>query len=79
MKIGREEVVAMVVAVESWVKRDHDAEWKMWTARMDHIAARVTKIPGVSARVTSDLGGRSNRSPRMTIRWDSKALGITGA
>jgi uncharacterized pyridoxal phosphate-dependent enzyme len=78
MKIGREEIAAMVVAVESWVKRDHDAEWKMWTARMDHIAARVTKIPGVSARVVSDLGGRSNRSPRMTIRWDSKALGITG-
>lgn len=79
MKIGREEIVAMVVAVESWVKRDHDAEWKMWTARMEHIAARVTKIPGVSARVSNDLGGRSNRSPRLSIRWDSKTLGITGA
>jgi uncharacterized pyridoxal phosphate-dependent enzyme len=79
MKIGREEVVAMVVAVESWVKRDHDAEWKMWTARLEHIAARVAKIPGIGARVSSDLGGRSNRSPRMTIRWDAKTLGITGA
>jgi uncharacterized pyridoxal phosphate-dependent enzyme len=79
MKIGREEIVGMVVAVESWVKRDHDAEWKQWTARMDYIAARVAKIPGVTARVNSETGGgRSNRSPRMTIRWDSKALGITG-
>lgn len=79
MKIGREEMVAMVVAIESWVKRDHDAEWKKWTARMEHVAARVTKVPGVSARVGSDLGGRSNRSPRLSIRWDSKTLGITGA
>src|SRR5262245_62519588 len=79
MKIGREEMVAMVVAIESWVKRDHDAEWKKWTANMEHIAARVTKIQGVSARVSNDLGGRSNRSPRLSIRWDSKALGITGA
>ena len=47
---------------------------------LDYIAARVAKIPGVTARVSSDLGGgRSNRSPRMTIRWDSKTLGITGA
>jgi seryl-tRNA(Sec) selenium transferase len=27
MKVGREEIVGMVVAVESWVKRDHAAEW----------------------------------------------------
>jgi L-seryl-tRNA(Ser) seleniumtransferase len=79
MKVGREEVVGMVVAIEQWVKRDHDAEWKKWTARMEHVATRVTKIPGVSARVGSDLGGRSNRSPRLSIRWDSKTLGITGS
>src|SRR5207253_1106382 len=28
MKVGREEMVGMVVAVENWVKRDHAAEWK---------------------------------------------------
>ncbi len=45
MKVGREEIVGMLVAVESWVKRDHEAEWKQWIARCEHIAARVSKWP----------------------------------
>ncbi len=79
MKVGREEVVGMLVAVESYVKRDHDAEWKQWVARCEHIAARVSKIPGVTAVVQKEPGGRSNRSPRLSIRWESAKLGITGA
>ena len=49
MKIGREEMIGMLVAVESWVTRDHAAEWKQWVARCEHIADRVAKIPGVTA------------------------------
>jgi L-seryl-tRNA(Ser) seleniumtransferase len=79
MKVGREEVIGMLAAVESWVKRDHDAEWKEWVGRCDTIANRVTKIPGVTAAVRREPGGRGNRSPRVAIQWDSKKLGITGA
>ena len=79
MKIGREEIVGMVVAVENYVKRDHDAEWKEWVGRCDHIANRLTKIPGVVANVRREPGGRGNRSPRVSIAWDSKKLNITGA
>jgi uncharacterized pyridoxal phosphate-dependent enzyme len=80
MKVGREEVVGMITAVESWVKRDHDGEWKAWVARGELIAGRVGKIPGVTATVRRDAGpGRGNRSPGVTIRWDSAKLGVTGA
>ena len=79
MKVGREEVIGMIAAVESWVKRDHDAEWKEWVGRCDTIANRVTKIPGVTASVRREPGGRGNRSPRVSIQWDSTKLGITGA
>ncbi|MGH9161056.1 MAG: aminotransferase class V-fold PLP-dependent enzyme, partial [Vicinamibacteraceae bacterium] len=79
MKVGREEIVGMLVAVESWVKRDHDAEWQGWIARAEHIASAVSNLPGVTALVRREPGGRSNRSPRVAIRWDSAALGITGA
>lgn len=78
MKIGREEVVGMLTAVESWVKRDHAAEWAQWVARCDYIAERATKIPGVTANVVRESAGRANRSPRVSLRWDSKTLGITG-
>ena len=30
MKVGKEEIMGMLAAVEAWVKRDHDAEWKQW-------------------------------------------------
>lgn len=80
MKVGREEMIGMLVAVESWVKRDHAAEWKQWVARCEYIADRVSKIPGVAASVQREPGATlSNRSPRVSIRWDSKQLGITGA
>jgi L-seryl-tRNA(Ser) seleniumtransferase len=79
MKVGREEVVGMMVAVESWVKRNHEAEWNEWVARGEHIANRVSKVAGVTATVRRDGGeGRSNRSPSVTVRWESKRLGITG-
>jgi L-seryl-tRNA(Ser) seleniumtransferase len=79
MKVGREEMVGMLAAVESWVKRDHDAEWREWVARCEHIAERTAQIQGVSALVQREPGeSLSNRSPRVTLRWDSRALGITG-
>ncbi len=29
-KVGREETLGMLAAVEAWVTRDHDADWKTW-------------------------------------------------
>ena len=79
MKVGREEIIGMVVAVERWVARDHAAEWSEWVTRCDYIANRVAKIPGVTPTVQREPGASlSNRSPRVTLRWDSRKLGITG-
>lgn len=79
MKVGREEMIGMLAAVESWVKRDHAGEWKEWVGRCDYIADRVSAIGGVAASVQREPGASlSNRSPRVTIRWDTRALGITG-
>jgi L-seryl-tRNA(Ser) seleniumtransferase len=80
MKVGREEMIGMLVAVESWVKRDHKAEWAEWVARCDYIAERASKIAGVTALVQREPGASlSNRSPRVTLRWDSQKLGLTTA
>jgi D-glucosaminate-6-phosphate ammonia-lyase len=80
MKVGREEMIGMLVAVESWVTRDHAAEWAQWVARCEHIAERAARVPGVSAIVRREPGeSRSNRSPRVMIRWDTATLGISGA
>lgn len=79
MKVGREEMIGMLVAVESWVTRDHEAEWARWVARCRHIAERVQQVPGVKAEVREPRDRRDNRTPSVVLRWSAKALGLTGA
>ncbi|HEX8985261.1 MAG TPA: aminotransferase class V-fold PLP-dependent enzyme [Bryobacteraceae bacterium] len=77
LKIGKEEIMGMLAAVEMWVKRDHEAEWRQWQAWIDHIGERARQVNGVTTEILQpeDL---SNRSPQLLIRWDGKKLGITG-
>ncbi len=77
MKVGKEEAIGMLTAVEMWVKRNHDAEWKQWTAWIDHIARRLSGIDGVSTTVTQP-GGLSNRTPSLRIWWNQERLGFSG-
>ena len=78
MKVGKEEAIGMLMAVEMWMKRDHKAEWSRWLAWLDSIATQVSTIDGVTTSIaeTTEL---SNRTPSLTIRWDPKRLGISGA
>ncbi|HJP29099.1 MAG TPA: selenocysteine synthase [Candidatus Latescibacteria bacterium] len=76
-KIGKEEIMGMLAAVEAWVTRDHTAEWETWLALLETISQRVTGIPGVSTRVTEPTG-LNNRSPTLTVSWDPDSLHITG-
>lgn len=78
MKVGKEEIMGMLAAVEMWVKRDHDAEFKEWERWLDIIATEVKKVDGVTTEVRqpNDL---SNRTPSLRISWDSKKLGVYGA
>jgi L-seryl-tRNA(Ser) seleniumtransferase len=77
MKVGKEEAIGMLTAVEMWMKRDHDAEWKQWVAWVDHISRRVSSIAGVTTTVTQP-NGLSNRTPSLRIWWDPQRLGFSG-
>src|SRR5947209_11454868 len=77
MKVGKEEAMGMLAAVEMWVKRDHKAEDQMWTSWMNNIAGRVSKIDGVKTAVRESRG-LSNHSPGLSISWDPAKVGITG-
>ena len=39
LKVGKEEIMGMLAAVEMWVKRDHEAEWKTVGSRGSLISA----------------------------------------
>ena len=76
-KVGREETLGMLAAVEAWVKRDHEAEWKKWLAYLDTIAKRVSQIEGINTSVR-EPAGLSNKSPALAISWDPAKLHVTG-
>ena len=78
VKVGKEEIMGMLAAVEMWVKRDHKAEWAQWEGWLDHIAASVKRVDGVTTRVTQPSADLSNRTPELHIEWDGARLGITG-
>ncbi len=69
-KVGKEEIIGMVKALEVYLKEDHDALAKEWQARLDGIAKQLARIPGVSTSFfTPDI---ANHVPHMEITWDAK-------
>ncbi|HEY3739867.1 MAG TPA: hypothetical protein VGL53_08480 [Bryobacteraceae bacterium] len=79
LKVGKEEIMGMLAAVEMWPKRDHKAEWKEWEARLNYIADRARSVNGVTAEIKEPNDDLSNRTPHLQMTWDGAALGITGA
>lgn len=75
MKVGKEEIVGMYVALERYLRVDHDAEWKDWEARLDTMESAVSSVPGVrTGRFVPEI---ANHVPHLRIEWDEGALGMT--
>jgi uncharacterized pyridoxal phosphate-dependent enzyme len=69
-KVGKEEIVGMVKALELFLKEDHDALAREWQDRLERISRELTKIPGVSTSYfVPDI---ANHVPHMQITWDSR-------
>src|ERR1700680_3867270 len=68
-KVGKEEILGMVKALELHLKEDHDALWREWQGRLADISQQITKVPGVSTEFfVPDV---ANHVPHMEIMWDS--------
>lgn len=77
-KVGREETLGMLAAVETWVKMDHAAREKNWMNWMNTIAKRISGIEHVNT-VISEPKGIDNRSASLAILWDPQKLHLTSA
>ena len=77
LKVGKEEIMGMLAAVEAWKTRDHEAEYRSWHTQLEYISGQLTKVKGVTTRV-EEPEGLSNRTPSLRIEWDATELGITG-
>src|SRR5467141_455711 len=74
-KVGKEEIIGMVKALESYLKEDHEALNKEWQRRLDFISGQVTKIPGVTTSFPAPE--IANHVPHMHIKWDAARIALT--
>jgi hypothetical protein len=77
MKIGREEIMGMLAAVEAWTKRDMQAEYALKRNYLAYIADRMKSVPGVTSEIL-DTKQLSNHAPRLAVRWDRGAVPLSG-
>jgi len=77
MKVGKEEIMGCLAAVEAWMKMDLKALYREWDARARRIAKLAETVPGVTTEIKIPKG--DNSFPTLTVRWDEQALGFTVA
>jgi uncharacterized pyridoxal phosphate-dependent enzyme len=75
MKVNKEEVLGMYVALEKYINTDHAAEWKMWEDRVATIVNAVNKVSGVNTEVF--VPPVANHTPAIKISWDQSKVKIT--
>jgi len=75
MKVGKEEVIGCLTAIETWLKTDPKKLDSEWNARVERIAKLVETVPGVSTEIYIPDDG--NRYPTLRVSWDQKAWGFT--
>jgi D-glucosaminate-6-phosphate ammonia-lyase len=76
-KVGREEMIGLLAAVEAWVTLDHQAKWKKWLGWLDTISKKLNKLDGVTTKVHEPTE-LSNHSPVLVVSWDPAKLNLTG-
>ena len=74
-KVGKEEIIGMVKALELYLNEDHDALAKEWQGRLDSISRQIVRVPGVNtAFFVPDI---ANHVPHMQITWDAAKISLT--
>jgi len=74
-KVGKEEIIGMVKALELYLNEDHDALAKEWQGRLDSISRQIVRVPGVNTVFfVPDI---ANHVPHMQITWDAAKISLT--
>ena len=73
MKVGKEEIMGFLVALDRYVGLDHDRVYAEWRRKAEYIANELQGIPGLMADVPQDDRGK----PRVNLTWDENAVPLS--
>lgn len=76
MKIGKEEIIGLLVALRRYVQQDRAAEREVWQARVAAIVDGLAGVPGVKAEVAGAFS-RAGAVPNAIIQLDEDVVGRT--
>jgi len=75
-KVGKEEIIGLLAAVERFVGLDHRKREQEWTARLQRIKKILGDLHSLDARLLEE-DIEPPHVPRLAVSWDEKALGLT--
>ena len=75
MKVNKEEVLGMLVALELYLNKDHDKEWKLWEDQIELISNSALAVEGVRTEI--HVPKHANHVPSLRIQWDESKVKIT--
>jgi len=71
MKVGKEEVIGCLTALETWLKLDEKKLYAEWNDRLDRIRKLVETVPGV--KTDTFVPDDGNRYPTLRVYWDQQS------
>lgn len=75
MKVNKEEILGMYVALERYVNTDHEAEWKNWENTIGYIKTQAESVEGVKGELS--VPPIANHTPLLTLTWDAAKIPMT--
>lgn len=75
MKVNKEEILGMYVALEKFINLDHAKLWKTWEDRIAVMENGAKKVSGVTTSVI--VPPVANRTPTLIISWDKNKVKVS--
>lgn len=75
MKVGKEEIIGCLTALETWLKLDDKRLYAEWNGRLDPIRKLVETVSGV--KTDTFIPDDGNRYPTLRVYWDQQAWRYT--
>jgi uncharacterized pyridoxal phosphate-dependent enzyme len=70
MKVGKEEIIGCLTALEVWLKLDEKKLYAEWNDRISRIRKLVDTVPGV--KTDTYVPDDGNRYPTLKVSWDQE-------
>jgi L-seryl-tRNA(Ser) seleniumtransferase len=76
-KVGKEEIMGLLAAVEVYVKRDHAEDLRLWRGMMQSVARDLKRVKSVTTEMYVPPYPGAHPVPYLRVKWDRAALPLS--